>query len=173
MVALVLTHLSVEPTIWIGICAVAPAVAVIVAVRFAKLPVPDLKVKVAEPVLSVVTVDALNRPVSADNVTTAPGTTLFVALTAVTVMVVLFELSELTDVGEADSCSVAAVVVVVVVVVVVLVLLGGLPQPARIASISAPAHARGNFNIVRLKLCIRFPFCPVHYKLEFFRLRQL
>lgn len=35
VVALVLTHLSVEPTIWIGICAVAPAVAVIVAVRLA------------------------------------------------------------------------------------------------------------------------------------------
>jgi hypothetical protein len=48
---------SVDPAIWIGICAEAvPALAVTVAVRLDRLPTPEEKVKVAEPSVPVVTV---------------------------------------------------------------------------------------------------------------------
>lgn len=94
---------SVEPEIWMGICALTPAVAVIVAVRLAKLAVPDLNVKVAVPSAAVVTVDELIMPVSADRVTTIPESAAFVALSAVTVMVVEAVLSDGTDVEDADN----------------------------------------------------------------------
>jgi hypothetical protein len=85
---------SVEPEIWIGICALAPAVAVMVAVRLAKLDVPDLKVNVTVPSAPVVTVGALTIPVSVDNPTTIPESAAFDASNAVTVIVVDAELSE-------------------------------------------------------------------------------
>lgn len=62
----------------------APALAVTVAVRLAKLAVPELKVKLAVPLVPVVTVGAL----------TIPERAAFDPFNAVTVMVVDEELSE-------------------------------------------------------------------------------
>ncbi|MDH4189046.1 MAG: hypothetical protein OEW21_02415 [Betaproteobacteria bacterium] len=94
---------SVEPEIWIGIWAVANSeVAVIVAVRLARLPTPDENVKVAVPFAPVVTVAELTTPVSVPSAMGTPGRAAFDAFNAVTVTVVLAVLSEGTDVGEAD-----------------------------------------------------------------------
>jgi len=94
---------SVEPTICTGSKAEAePAVAVMVAVRLALLAVPDEKVSVALPVLSVVTVDTESRPVSVTSVTTAPATDELVVLTAATVIKLVVEPSDLTVVGVPD-----------------------------------------------------------------------
>lgn len=97
------TAVSVEPTICSGIWAVTPALAVMVAVRLALLVVPEEKVKVALPVVSVVTVEVLRMPVSALKATATFGTAAFVAVSAVSVIVVDEELSDLTVVGEAES----------------------------------------------------------------------
>ena len=118
---------SVEPRIWIGIWAVAvPAAAVTVAVRFAKLVVPDLKVNVVVPSAPVVAVDELTMPVSVDKVTMTPGTAALAALSAVMVIVVVPELSEGTVVGEAASVMVVATAEVEVGVVT--------PLPPQLAS---------------------------------------
>lgn len=93
-------NVSVEPTICTGRMAEAvPPVAVIVAVRFALLKVPEEKVAVARPVASVVTVEVLSSPVSALMSICASGTAALVALTAVTVMVLESELSDFIVVG--------------------------------------------------------------------------
>ena len=93
----------VEPAICTEICAVAPALAVMIAVRLARLAVPDLKVKLAVPSVPVVTVGALTIPVSDDNATTIPERAAFDPFNAVTVMVVDPLLSEGTVVEVAES----------------------------------------------------------------------
>jgi hypothetical protein len=115
-------NVSVEPTICIWSKAVGvPDVAVMFAVRLALLATPEVKVTVALPVASVVTVWVLSKPVSALRVTITPGTVELVALIAVTVIVLEVEPSVLIVVGEPDSWRLAAVVVVVVGVVGVVV----------------------------------------------------
>jgi hypothetical protein len=104
--------------------------AVIVAVRFARLAVPDLKVNDAVPSVPVVTVWLLKIPVSAPNVTVTPGTAALLALSAVTVMVVVPELSEGTDVELAESESDATLGPVTVPVVPVV----ATPLPPQLAS---------------------------------------
>ena len=84
-----------------------------VAVRLARLAVPDLKVKVAVPSVPVVAVEALTTPVSVDKDTTMPESAAFEPFSAVTVIVVDAVLSDGTDVAEAESSSVAARVVAV------------------------------------------------------------
>jgi hypothetical protein len=131
---------SVEPDICIWICAVAPALAVIVAVRLAKLLVPDLKVKVAVPSTPVVTVDELTMPVSAPKDTAIPGTAAFEELSAVTVKVVEPVLSDGTVKAEAEIERLATLVVVKVEVVPVVVL-GPVPQLTNRAVIAANIKA--------------------------------
>lgn len=98
----------------------------IVAVRLAKLVVPDLNVNVAVPSAPVVTVEELTMPVSVPKATTIPGNAALDALNAVTVKVVELELSDGTVVREADKERLAAVAAAVVVVVVVV---GDPPAP--------------------------------------------
>ncbi|MGC2456672.1 MAG: hypothetical protein WA435_01580 [Gallionellaceae bacterium] len=87
-VAPVAFTVSVEPTICTGNVAVTPALAVMVAVRLALLAVPLVKVKVAEPVGSVVTELVLRIPVSALKLTATPDRAAFPLSSAVTVTVV-------------------------------------------------------------------------------------
>ena len=122
-----------------------------VAVRLARLAVPDLKVKVAVPSVPVVAVDALTIPVSADKDTTMPGSAAFEALSAVMVMIVGAELSDGTVVDEAESCREEVVGLTTTEVPVGVVPIP-LPQPARIAS--AAANTRGNIIIFRLNIII-------------------
>ena len=108
-----------------------------VAVRLARLAVPDLKVKVALPSVPVVAVAALTIPVSVDKDTIMLGSAAFEAFSAVRVMVVIVELSDVTVVDEAESCSVAAVDTTVVVVVVLLAGTPPSPQPERVTNKAA------------------------------------
>ena len=125
--------LNVEPAICTEICAVPPALAVIVAVRLAKLEVPDLNVKLAVPSVPVVTVGELTIPVSVDNAITMPESAAFDPSNAVTVIVVDPELSEGTLVEVADSCKEAAVVVAT------LPVLGAVPPSPQPASVTRAA----------------------------------
>lgn len=102
---------------------------------------PELKVKVAVPLGPVVTVCALRMPVSAASVTTTPGTTAFVALSAVTVIVVGLVLLEGIDVAEAESERLAAVMTVAVLVAAVLVVTPLPPQLTNKAVIAANIKA--------------------------------
>ena len=110
-----------------------------VAVRLARLAVPDLKVKVALPSVPVVAVAALTIPVSVDKDTIMLGSAAFEAFSAVRVMVVIVELSDVTVVDEAESCSVAAVDTTCSSCIVVVLLAGTppSPQPERVTNKAA------------------------------------
>src|SRR5512142_3098720 len=91
-----------------GICAETPPVlAVMVAVRLARLSAPALKVKVAVPSVPVVTVCVLTWPVLVPRLIVMLGTAAFVELSEVTVTVALLEPSDGTDVGVAERVSCA------------------------------------------------------------------
>jgi hypothetical protein len=79
---------------------------VIVAVRLARLPTPEEKVKVAAPFVPVMTLGGVTTPVSVPKVIRMLGSAAFVELSAVTVTVVLAELSEGTLVGDAERVRV-------------------------------------------------------------------
>ncbi len=101
--------------------------------------VPEENVKLAFPVVSVVTDEVLRMPVSALSATTAPGTAALDALSAVTVTVVDVELSDLTVVGIAERESVAAATTAEAAGVVGGAAVPGAPapQPARKAAVTA------------------------------------
>ena len=119
----VVVTVKVDPVIRTGICELLPlAVATIVAVRVLALLVPAEKVTVALPDASLTVLDALRKPLSAENVTGTPDTAALEVLTTVAVIVAELLLSdatevrdELTLIAEADGVGGGGVVGVVVV----------------------------------------------------------
>jgi hypothetical protein len=115
----VVVTVSVEPVMPIGICAVLPlAVAMIVAVRVAAFE-PDENVTVALPVESLVALDRLSRPLSAENAIGTPDTAALDESVTVAVTVAVPVLSDDTVEADVDRLIAAAVGVGVTVVVVV------------------------------------------------------
>jgi hypothetical protein len=114
----VVVSVSVEPEMRIGSCAVLPlAVATIVAVRVAALE-PDENVTVALPVVSLVALDALSKPLSTENAIGTPDTAALDASVTVAVIVAVPVLSELTVEVDVETLIAAAVGVTVTGVVV-------------------------------------------------------
>ena len=106
---------TVDPTISMGTCDdTDPDVAVIVAVRLIGpfVPPPDENVKVAVPLVLVVTVSVLRLPVSALMVITTPDNAALDEFFAVTVMVDDVVPSDFTVGGVAKRSKVAGVIVV-------------------------------------------------------------
>jgi hypothetical protein len=132
---------TVEPTICTAIWALMlPAAAVMVATRLALVKVPEVKVRVALPVASVVTDPVERLPVFALNPTVVEGTTALEASTAVTVIVVWLTPSELIVVGAADNCRVATV-----------------DAAAPLAVLELPLQAASRASIVAIRNDIEYP----------------
>lgn len=128
---------SFDPSISIDKLAVTfSAVAVMVAVRLVWLVVPEEKVKVAWPWVSVATAGALKVPVSAVKVTIAPGTIVFEASSTVTVIVAEVESPDLTVMAGVTTSESEATLEV-----------APLPQPATRASAVANNSHKVIFGI--------------------------